>query len=198
MVNKRCLTFAIGLAKGLTLIEAARQAGYKGNDNVLKTTGSRLSRHPSVIARMKEVEQATLEAAKAGREEAIRTATAIMRGSLVPFVSGGGLSIANVTPEQLAGVESIRVTSSDKGSSIAITLDRLGAVDRLAKMLGWNVPEEVNVNATRDEDAKALQIAMMKRVSADPKLNAAFQVVAMEQAKMLAEIRKGNAGGGKA
>jgi hypothetical protein len=194
MVNKRLLQFAIGLAKGKTQLEAAREAGYKGSDNVLRATAGRLVKHPSVIARMKEVEAATFEAAKAGREEAIRINTAMLRARLSWFVKDGFINLKDIPPEAIDSLDSIAV--SDKG--VRITLDRGGASDRLAKMLGWNVPEEVNVNATRDEDAKALQIAMMKRVNVDPALRAAFQVVAMEQAKMLADIRKGNTGGGKA
>ena len=193
MVNKRLLVFASGLAKGLTQADAAKAAGYKGNAKVLSVTGARLAQNAKVKARMQEVEAATLEAAKAGREEAIRTATAMLRARLSWFVKDGFINLKDLPPEAIDSLDSIAV--SDKG--VRITLDRLGAIDRLAKMLGWNVPDEVNVNATRDEDAKALQIAMMKRVNADPALRASFQVVAMEQAKMLAEIRKAGTGGGK-
>jgi hypothetical protein len=193
MVNKRLLLFATELAKGKTQVESAKDAGYKGSENVLHATAGRLVKHPSVIARMKEVEAATLEAAKAGREEAIRINTAMLRARLSWFVKDGFINLKDIPPEAIDSLDSIRV--SDKG--ITITLDRGGATERLARLLGWNVPEEVNVNATRDEDAKALQIAMMKRVNADPALRAAFQVVAMEQAKMLAEIRKAGTGAQK-
>ena len=194
MVNKRLLVFADGLAKGLTQADAAKAAGYKGNLCVLRTTGSRLAQNAKVIARMKEVEEATLEAAKASREEAIRVNTAMLRARLSWFVKDGFINLKDIPAEAIDSLDSIAV--SDKG--VRITLDRGGATDRLARMLGWNAPEEVNVNATRDEDAKALQIAMMKRVNTDPALRAAFQVVAMEQAKMLTEIRGAGTGGVKA
>lgn len=46
------LAFVRAVLEGLTQTEAARRAGYRGNDVALATSGSRLARKPSVIAEL--------------------------------------------------------------------------------------------------------------------------------------------------
>ena len=68
MLTVQQRAFVDARSRGLNGLEAARAAGYKGNDATLKVTASRLMKHPGVRAALEERAAATgaaIEAATA-------------------------------------------------------------------------------------------------------------------------------------
>ena len=125
MGNERILSFARFLISGCTQTQAAKQAGYTGSRATLEVTGSRLAKHPIVIAEVARL--------RAKYEAAAATVTVKLEAGLI---ASKDEALAVLTSQ-------IRDTELRPG-------DRQGAIEIAAKLLGWNEPEERNVNLRRD------------------------------------------------
>jgi phage terminase small subunit len=155
MSQQRMLRFAMGLAKGLSGPEAALQAGYSGkNRETLQATAGKLVKHPVVVAELERLRGQAEAATHASREEALRKLTVFLRFDPETLLNPDGT--LNLPAAKAAGVlgllEGLEVVEEQReveGQGVVTTRrakvkfpDRLGTIDRLAKLCGWNAAEK--------------------------------------------------------
>lgn len=161
--RRRRLKYAQGLAEGLPQREAALRAGYR-ECRSLAALASKLAKHADVVAELAAIEREARTHAVAKRRRALEVLTQHLEFSLGPYlveyeeplVTLAGpvlvdgqpvmqkklrIDVAQIKADGqahlLAGIE-IR-----KDGSIKFSLhDKQGAIDRLAKLKGWNKAEK--------------------------------------------------------
>lgn len=172
-VKKR--KFAQGIFAGATQWEAARAAGYKGSEKTLQECASRLMKDPVVQKELELLNTLGRSKAIATRDEALQILTGHLRGGLDPFIDeNGNIDIAQAREAgKLHLLESYQKTETTGETvytaSVKVKLHSVqGAVDRLAKLLGWNEPEKhehtVNVRSMSDQElqAEAKRLGLIK------------------------------------
>ena len=132
----------VGAAKG-NATEAARIAGYNGNDNVLGVTGHELLKHPKVAHALSVFRMATHTTAIMTAEEAAERLSRIARGD--PELTEK--RVVNGGPAGFVDVETPPAFSH-----------QIEAIKALAKMRGYDAPvkSEVAVSALAPETEAAL------------------------------------------
>lgn len=160
--REREIKFADLVFGGATGPKAAAACGYGGSSQALRNAASRLMKRAGVKKRLEELRAASAEKAHATLDEALTILTEQLRGDLGPYlksveeelIPGSGVKFQTwaIDIEKmkqdgkthlLAGVE-----ITDKGTIRVKTYDKQGAIDRLAKLFGWNKPEKVDHGGT--------------------------------------------------
>jgi len=149
-------SFARLVFAGLPHNLSARRAGYQGNLRILSKTAARLMKHPDVKGEVERLENHARAKAIAERQETLEFLTRQMRFSPRQVMNDRGqidmqratetgtvnlldrIDVTERKTEHGATVRRIRVQFPDRGA----------AIDRLAKMLGWNKPELHEVTHT--------------------------------------------------
>lgn len=158
------LKFAQGVFAGKTQRQAARDAGYRGSDASVDSQASQLMATAEVQGEIARLGAAGDRKAVAAREEVLALLTDLMRADLTDFVttkevvafpdlkSGPG---SPVEPFKSTGIDLAKAQEAKKlgllasvkiAADGAITIkmpDRLGAIDRLAKLQGWFAPDKL-------------------------------------------------------
>lgn len=149
----RRVKFAQGLAGGqLNQEQAAIEAGYKPGPG-LKGQASRLAKHADVLAEMAKIQAAAAEKAKATLAETLELLTRHVRTGGI-LNEDGTLNVQRVVEMDRQGClenfEETETSYTDRDGNTERTIrrkvkleSRHGAIDRLAKLVGWNKPEEV-------------------------------------------------------
>lgn len=151
--SERRRIFAREVFAGAGRTAAALAAGYHGTEGSLRVTANKLMRHPDVKAELETLEAQARSKAVATREEALELLTRQLRFSPKALLTPGGqvdlaAAVQNGVIEMLEGVE---VADTEAGQRIRVKFpDRQAAVDRLAKLLGWNKPEQHEIKHTND------------------------------------------------
>jgi phage terminase small subunit len=151
--SERRRIFAREVFAGAGRAAAALAAGYHGTEGSLRVTANKLMRHPDVKAELELLEGQARTKAVATREEALELLTRQLRFSPKALLTTGGAidlaaAVQNGVIEMLEGVE---VSDTEVGQRIRVKFpDRQAAVDRLAKLLGWNKPEQHEIKHTND------------------------------------------------
>jgi phage terminase small subunit len=166
--NVRKAKFTQALFAGLSQKEAALRAGYKDGPGI-EATASKLAKDKEVRAELARLQGVGTVAAIAEREEALRLLTEQMRGDLSEFIGFHDAVIRDAQGEIMKGIDGqplmervpridiekamkagkIHLISAfeitDKGNIKVKLPDVQGAIDRLAKLLGWNLPDKVDI-----------------------------------------------------
>jgi hypothetical protein len=159
--SERRRIFAREVFAGAGRAAAAIAAGYKGSDRTLAVTANRLMRHPVVVEELARLEAGARVQAIATREEALELLTRQLRFSPKAFLTEAGTldlgaAVASGAAELLDGVE---VSETEDGARVRVRFpDRQAAVDRLAKLLGWNKPEQHEIKHTTELKAMVAQL----------------------------------------
>ena len=166
--DERQLRFADLVHGGAAGPDAAAKCGYTGSRQSLSRAATRLMQRPEVVARLAALRAASASAAIAAKDEALRSLTEQLRFDLGPYIifSEAGeylrLDIEKLKKDGKTGLlHSIDVTKQTVGTTPGEEViwetrtklklhDKHGAIDRLAKMLGWNAPEKVVHTGTLD------------------------------------------------
>ncbi len=159
--------FAQAIWQGMGQREAARAAGYKGSDRNLDAYASKMAKHGDVqteLARLREMARGeTVRVAEKGDVLGVLTAQAIGGiGRYLRFDDEGkftGVDLARIQQDGamhlLHGLEFDAETGQPRRFKFASSQ---GAIDRLAKLLGWNAPKKHEVRHS-DKDLKELSDA---------------------------------------
>lgn len=151
-MKNRKLTFAQSVFSGKSQREAALAAGYKSG-NGLNVTAARLMKDAVVLAELGRLRLKSDEQAVATRSEALKVLSAELRATVADFLTfreepfgTGVIQVPALDLEKARGLGSLgllrELAFDEHGNVKKIKLpDVDAAVDRLAKMLGWNTPE---------------------------------------------------------
>lgn len=126
--------------------QAAREAGYKGNDNVLAVTASRLLRNAKVLAIIEKRQKAEKSARVANRTEREEILSEILRNKKVCEVDTPIGAEIGVTEDNK--LKFVKVAVSDK--------NKIGAIDTLNKMDGLYVTK----HQVGGEDGRPLDLSL--------------------------------------
>jgi phage terminase small subunit len=156
--SERRRAFARAVFSGMDRAKATREAGYNcKKDNAARVLANHLMKHPDVVAELGKLEAAARSVAIASREEALELLTKQMRFSpRLVLASDGSVdltaAIKSGAAEMLDGVEVSEYETKDGGGKkVRVKFpDRQAAIDRLAKLLGWNKPEQHEIKHTAD------------------------------------------------
>lgn len=143
--SERRRIFAREVFAGAGRAAAAMAAGYHGNERTLVVSANRLMRHPEVKSELAKLEEMARVKAVATREEALELLTRQLRFSPKALLTPGGTVdlAAAVDSGAIELLEGVEVADTESGQRIRVKFpDRQAAVDRLAKLLGWNKPEQ--------------------------------------------------------
>jgi len=124
----------------------AYRAAYSTKGGSVSPNASRLLALPHVAARVQELRDRAADKAVAERREALVELTRIARGRLGNYLREDGTidvaKLADAGPE----VESFQLVDTEHGQRASIKLrDPIRAIERLAKMLGWDQPDKLEV-----------------------------------------------------
>lgn len=164
-VKKR--KFAQGVFAGMDAYAAAKAAGYRGNKKTLQECASRLMKDAVVTAELAALNAAARDDSQATRDEAIKVLTEHLRANVDDFIDDDGMIDLCAAREKgkLHLIEKVTRKKADTkhGTSENVSVSfysKHGAIDRLAKLLGWNEPEKhehnVHVSQLSDVELKAL------------------------------------------
>lgn len=137
--------------------QAAIRAGY--SPKTAEVQAARLLSYAKVQEKVQQLQKEARNKAEVSREEVLSTLAAIMRAKLPDyFTDGKKLDMTKLTDDQKLAMESIRVS----GSSFTIKLtSKIAAIERINRMLGYDLPEDLNVNVNKLSD-DALDNLLMK------------------------------------
>ena len=126
--------------------EAYRAAYSTKGGRSVNVNASRLLALPHVAARVQELRDRAADKAVAERHEALVELTMIARGRVGSFLRDDGsidvAKLAKAGPE----LESFQLVDTEHGQRVTIKLrDPIRAIERLAKMLGWDAPDKLEV-----------------------------------------------------
>lgn len=132
--------FAEYYAECLNGTQAARLAGYKGNDNAMGVMANKLLRNAKVRAVVDDL----LKARHLSPDEVVYRLSEHARADMTDFLETGdleGFNTIDLAKARRAGklklIKSVRVTKSLNGGSVAIDLyDSQAALDKLMKYHG--------------------------------------------------------------
>lgn len=135
LTDKQVL-FAHKYADLLNGTEAARQAGYAGNDNVLGVTAYDNLRNPKIRALVDQL----LEARSMTKGEVLARLTDIARGSMGEFLKINGTVSFDFKKAQAAGKLHLikSVTKGRRGTKVEL-YSSIEALDKIARALGMYI-----------------------------------------------------------
>jgi hypothetical protein len=153
---ERRKAFARAVFAGSPHNQAARSAGYHGSLRRLSKTASRLMKHPDVIGELGRMGNHARVQAIAERNETLEFLTRQLRFNPLGVLNARGeIDLQRATESGMAELlEGIDVweRKTPAGNTIRRIRvrfpDRGAAIDRMAKMLGWNQPEQHEVSHT--------------------------------------------------
>jgi len=159
--------FAFEYVKDFNATQAAIRAGY--SEKNAGKIGPELLGKPVVQALLAEIREKTESAAVMGLEEACEILTGIARAQVSDYVDDFGI----VTLEKGNGhaVASVEQVKSGKYPVVKFKLhDKVGALQRLAKMRGWDVADQ------RNDVAKVAGVHFSLNMTLPPKPTPAIDV----------------------
>jgi hypothetical protein len=145
-LNQRQEAFAQGIAAGLNGVEAFKCA-TPGNPKDCDVKADKMRRQPIVEARIKELTAQNAKLAQITREQMLAWLTRVI-------TTGAG----DVTPTDSL-CQAHKHTSGDGWEAHEIRVpDKLGAAAQLARMCGWNEPDQVRLSGTDSLSAYLLEL----------------------------------------
>ena len=129
--------------------EAYRLAGYKGKPSVIEANACRLAKNDKVVAYMKTLTQRAMERAERAADEIISELEKIGFSNISDYLEFGPSGVVlkkseNLTPNQLAAIESISETTTQHGGTIRFKLhDKPESLQLLGKRFGLFPNREV-------------------------------------------------------
>ncbi|HFU0689549.1 TPA: terminase small subunit [Morganella morganii] len=155
--------FALGIIKGLSQIDAYKQAGYKAKaDGTAHACASEILRNPKVKSFLDAMNQVAVSDAIMTRQEALERLSAIGRASVSEMVEfsernmgaddDGNPVIQAVwkfkdsalqNPQALAAISEL--TAGKDGIKLKLH-DPKAAIKQVAEMQGWEAPKEIKHN----------------------------------------------------
>lgn len=145
----------------LNATQAAIRAGY--SKKTARSQGQRLLTNVDIQDQISNLQKEARKSADITREEVLSTLAAIMRAKLPDyFTDGKKMDLEKLTDEQKLALESIRVTKSS--FSVKLT-SKISAIERINRMLGYDLPEDLNVNINKlsDDDLDNLLMKIAAR-----------------------------------
>lgn len=139
---------AEALVRGATQADAYASAYNcsRMKDCTVKQRAWELFQLSHVAAYVRELQDRAADAAVMDRREALLTLTQIARGKLGKYLTASGQIDTEKLPEAGAELESTGFSDSPDGHREQIKLrDPIRAIERLAKMLGWDQPDKLEV-----------------------------------------------------
>jgi phage terminase small subunit len=115
-------------------------------------TAIELLNNPKIAARVKQLQSALQKRSDITKDEAIKELSAIVRSRVTDVLSAKGMtvrikSIEDLPDEVVACISSIKKI---KGGIEVKFYDKIAAIDRLCKMLGWDEPAKMDIQGTID------------------------------------------------
>lgn len=129
--------------------EAYRRAYSCDNmkDETVNRTAIELLNNPKITARVKQLQSALQKRSDITKDEAIKELSAIVRSRVTDVLSAKGMtvrikSIEELPDEVVACISSIKKI---KGGIEVKFYDKIAAIDRLSKMLGWDKATKIDM-----------------------------------------------------
>lgn len=122
LTNPRHEAFAQARFRGMTAQAAHAAAGYTGG----RANACRLARHPDIRARIAELNAAVAQQVVYAKADAIRDL----------------LTIITASPEQANENHRLAIKRMAREKAYYVFPDKLRAIDRLARLMGWDKPDE--------------------------------------------------------
>jgi len=133
--------------------DAAIRAGYSTSG--ASVTGCRLLTEPRIAAGIKAIQQDQRNKNIMQYDEACSILSSVARGNVADYLDIDGRidndKVRNKSPEAIQSIE-IKHTVGDDMQPVEVIKfrmhDRIRAIERLAKLLGWDQPTKTQVEAT--------------------------------------------------
>lgn len=135
--------------------EAYRRAysADRMQDTTINRKAIELMENDKVAAYIKKLREELQQRSDIAKDEAVRELTNIVRNRITNVLSVKGRFVAvkgieNLPDNIVSGIQSVKETKN----GIEIKLyDKIAAIDRLSKMLGWDTPQQINANVSYSE-----------------------------------------------
>ncbi|QGY44147.1 terminase small subunit [Maribellus comscasis] len=123
----------------LNATQAAIRAGY--SKRTAKSQGQRLLTFVDIQKRIQALQKDTQQKVNISKDQILMKLVSILETNFTDFFEGQKLKPFNeLTPTQALAVESFRVTPNGINYKLA---SKLGAIDRLNRMLGYEAPQKL-------------------------------------------------------
>ena len=139
-MNAKQKAFALEYANDHNATKAAERAGYKN----ARRQGSRLLTKADVAAEVRRLADKAETAAIVSREEACEILSSIARAAVVDYETHDGL--IDIALGDRHAVQEVTQVACDKEGNPIVKFklaSKIQALDRLAKMLGWDAPTKL-------------------------------------------------------
>ena len=134
--------------------EAYRRAYSCGNmkDETVNERSCRLLKEYKISTRVKQLQEKLQEKSDITKEEVLKELTYIVRARVTDVMSAKGLTVKvkdlkDLPDDVVSCISSIKKT---KGGIEVRFYDKIQAIDRLSKMLGWDEPSKMDIKGSID------------------------------------------------
>lgn len=122
----------------------------KMKDETVNRTAIELLNNPKITARVKQLQEVLQRRSDITKDEAVKELSAIVRSRVTDVLSAKGMtvrikSIEELPDEVVACISSIKKI---KGGIEVKFYDKIAAIDRLSKMLGWDKATKLEVQGS--------------------------------------------------
>lgn len=128
--------------------EAYRRAYSCDNmkDSTIHRKAHEMLENGKITARVQEIQSRLKEQSDITKEEALKELSNIVRGRVTDVLTARGKtvtvkSLKDLPDEVVACIASVK---SVRGGVEVKLYDKVSAIDRLSRMLGWDAPKEIN------------------------------------------------------
>jgi phage terminase small subunit len=134
---------------------AAYRIAYSSSEMKSETVNvkaSELLKKEKIAVRVKQLQSALQKRSEITKDEAVRELTNIVRVRITDILRAKGVEVTIVDINELAP-EIVACISSIKATRVGIEVklyDKIAAIDRLSKMLGWDEAVQVDIKGSLD------------------------------------------------
>lgn len=141
-LNEKQKAFVQAYALCHNATQAALQAGYSKKS--AHSTGHALLKHREVKRAIDSINVAKESAAILSRDEALEILTEIARAKCGDYIGDTDASIQQINPHAIASYEVKEDRMGDRTVKFRLW-DKERAIERIAKMQGWDAPDQIEV-----------------------------------------------------
>lgn len=119
-------------------------------DTTIHVKASELLNNGKIAVRIRELQGILQEKSDISKEEAVKELTAIVRTRITDVLSvkGSKISIKKLDEMPDEAISCIASIKNTRGSVEVKFYDKITAIDRLSKMLGWDEPDQIDLKGS--------------------------------------------------
>lgn len=122
----------------------------KMKDEAVNVQASKMLVNPKIALRVKQLQDALQKRSDITKDEAIKELSAIVRSRVTDVLSAKGMTVRVKSIEELPDevVSCISSIKKIKGGIEVKFYDKIAAIDRLSKMLGWDKATKIDMQGS--------------------------------------------------